>query len=92
MYSRATMAHRQERLPQDDLEPGDDYLELAFDELLIECSYRMTKHLDPDFAEVIFENLPYAQMIKACEQTDEGPGTFESAAGEPVTEEIGEGS
>jgi hypothetical protein len=56
-------AYRQERSPKDDLVQGDRYLQLQFGKLLAGKKYKLTKWLDPECAQVVFEGAPYDFIV-----------------------------
>lgn len=56
-------AFRAERTPKDDLVKGDAYLQLRFEGLLPGKTYTLTRWLDPEHPEVVFEKVPWARVV-----------------------------
>jgi type VI secretion system secreted protein VgrG len=72
-------AYRQERSPKDDLVKGDGLLQLRFDKLVAGKHYKLTKRLDAEHTEVLFEDMGYAQLVD--QQRPETLGLAESDHG-----------
>ena len=64
-------AYDKELCPRDDLVPGDDYLQLRFENLLPRKRYTLTTLHDKDYKEVVFRSAPFGEIVDQRRDNDD---------------------
>ncbi len=64
-------SYRQELSAKNDLVPGDVYLDLRFEKLIAGKLYTLTRHDEQGIEQVVFENMPYAEIVDQSREIHE---------------------